>query len=182
MLELEVLRDVVKKMNMINIEYMLTGSLAMNFYAEPRMTRDIDIVIDIYKEDVRKLVDIFQKEYYISEKAVLESIKYNSSFNIIHNEKIMKIDFMIRKNNAYQITAFNRKEAIELDDFQVYIVSKEDLIIAKLIWAYDSTSEKQKRDIENILATDHDEEYLTKWLIKLELLDFFREFINERYI
>lgn len=179
MLELEVLRDVIEKLNVIDVEYMLTGSLAMNFYAEPRMTRDLDIVIDIYPEDVKKLVDIFQKEYYISENAVLESIKYNSSFNIIHNEKIMKIDFMVRKNEAYQIAAFNRKKTIELDGFQIDLISKEDLIISKLIWAHDSKSEKQKRDIQNLLNTDHDKDYLTKWLIKLELLDFFRDFIDE---
>ena len=30
---------------------MLTGSMAMNYYAEPRMTRDIDLVIALCPED-----------------------------------------------------------------------------------------------------------------------------------
>lgn len=44
--ELEILKLVCKKLDQANISYMLTGSLAANFYAIPRMTRDIDIVIE----------------------------------------------------------------------------------------------------------------------------------------
>lgn len=43
--ELDILFDVTKKLKKIGIDYMLTGSLAMNFYAEPRMTRDMDIIL-----------------------------------------------------------------------------------------------------------------------------------------
>ena len=31
---------------------MFTGSIAANFYATPRMTRDVDIVIELQKTDV----------------------------------------------------------------------------------------------------------------------------------
>jgi hypothetical protein len=30
---------------------MLTGSMAMNYYAQPRMTRDIDIVVELTPQD-----------------------------------------------------------------------------------------------------------------------------------
>ena len=42
--ELEVLKDVCSRLEREGIGYMLTGSMAMNYYAQPRMTRDIDIV------------------------------------------------------------------------------------------------------------------------------------------
>ena len=42
---LELLEEVCNKLEEINIPYMLSGSLAMNVYTVPRMTRDIDIVI-----------------------------------------------------------------------------------------------------------------------------------------
>lgn len=48
-IELDVLKIVCHKLNTGNIPYMLTGSFAANFYAVPRMTRDIDIVIEILK-------------------------------------------------------------------------------------------------------------------------------------
>jgi hypothetical protein len=43
--ELDILRDITKRFDEAGFDYMLTGSIALNYYAEPRMTRDIDIVV-----------------------------------------------------------------------------------------------------------------------------------------
>ena len=43
--ELDVLRDVSRRLETAGIKFMLTGSVAMNYYAQPRMTRDIDLVV-----------------------------------------------------------------------------------------------------------------------------------------
>ena len=57
--ETEVLKLVCKTLDESNIPYMLTGSFAANFYATPRMTRDIDLVIEIVT---------FARYYYAFEK------------------------------------------------------------------------------------------------------------------
>jgi hypothetical protein len=41
--ELQTLRDIISRLDASGIDYMLTGSLALNRYAQPRMTRDIDL-------------------------------------------------------------------------------------------------------------------------------------------
>src|SRR5258708_36986651 len=41
--ELEVLQDALARLERGGVAYMLTGSLALSYYAEPRMTRDIDV-------------------------------------------------------------------------------------------------------------------------------------------
>ena len=38
--ELDVLKDVCERLDRAGIAYMITGSVAMNYYAQPRMTRD----------------------------------------------------------------------------------------------------------------------------------------------
>jgi hypothetical protein len=38
-----VLRDVSTRLDAAELPFMLTGSLALNFYAQPRMTRDVDL-------------------------------------------------------------------------------------------------------------------------------------------
>jgi len=181
MLEIKILKDVVNKLENAKIKYMLTGSLAMNFYSIPRMTRDIDIVIHLVAHDIQTIVFLFQDDYYISENAVKEAFKYHSAFNIIHNQEIVKIDFIIRKNQEYRREEFERRKVVSLKDFRLYIVSVEDLIISKLIWAHDSKSFLQKQDIENLLKTDCDFDYLRKWLTKLNLINFFKEFMDARY-
>ena len=42
--ELAIIADIAKKFNALGIPYMLTGSIAMNYYVEPRMTWDINVV------------------------------------------------------------------------------------------------------------------------------------------
>jgi hypothetical protein len=49
--ELEVLRIVAERLEPAGIPYMLTGSMAANYYAVPRMTRDIDLVVELSPPD-----------------------------------------------------------------------------------------------------------------------------------
>lgn len=44
---LQFLQTVCQKLDSENIMYMVSGSLALNAYTVPRMTRDIDIVISL---------------------------------------------------------------------------------------------------------------------------------------
>ena len=39
--ELDILKDVCSRLERAGIDYMLTGSMAMNYYAQPHMTRDL---------------------------------------------------------------------------------------------------------------------------------------------
>lgn len=48
--ELDVLRIVSERLAAAGIRYMLTGSYAMAFYATPRMTRDLDLVVELGKQ------------------------------------------------------------------------------------------------------------------------------------
>lgn len=64
--ELDVLKDVTQKFEKLNFQYMLTGSLAMSYYAQPRMTRDIDLVVNIVPTMVENMESVFASDYYIS--------------------------------------------------------------------------------------------------------------------
>ena len=48
--EIDVIRDISEKIEELSIPFMLTGSMAMNYYAMPRMTLYIDIVLDLELE------------------------------------------------------------------------------------------------------------------------------------
>src|SRR5881275_3130894 len=135
---------------------MLTGSMAMNYYAQPRMTRDIDVVVAI-------------KPYYVSKETIRESIERESIFNLIHHQSVIKVDCIVRKQNEYRKVEFERRQKVSILDFTTYLVSKEDLIISKLFWAKDSHSEVQLGDVRNLLATGYDEGYLRRWTRQLGL-------------
>jgi hypothetical protein len=46
-----------------------------------------------------------------------------------------------------------------LSEFEVWVVSKEDLILSKLHWARESQSERQLADVENLIAAGCDTGY-----------------------
>ena len=51
---------VCARLERARIDYMLTGSMAMNFYAQPRMTRDIDLILAIGLPHVNDLLHLFE--------------------------------------------------------------------------------------------------------------------------
>jgi predicted nucleotidyltransferase len=173
MLELEIFRDVVKKLNSNNISYMISGSVAMMYYSIPRMTRDIDIVIKI--EDIEGFYNTFKDEYYIDIRTIQDAVKNRSMFNIIHLKEAMKIDFIIRKDTEYRKIEFERRKQVEIDGSKVFIVTIEDLIISKLLWSRDSRSDFQINDIKNLLKEKIDVYYLDKWVDRLGITGFYRE-------
>ncbi len=59
--ELDVLKTVVTKLDKAKIPYMITGSIASNFYSIPRMTRDIDMIVEIKLSDTKKYMNFLKK-------------------------------------------------------------------------------------------------------------------------
>jgi len=72
--EIDLVRDVSRKLDHAGIGYMVTGSMAMNYYAIPRMTRDIDVVVAIGPQDVERMASVFEPDYYLSKESIRESI------------------------------------------------------------------------------------------------------------
>ena len=177
--QLDILRDVTNRFDKAEILYMLTGSFALNYYAEPRMTRDIDVVVALAPKDADAVVALFENDYYVPRNALVRAIADQSLFNIIHSQSIFKVDCIIRKNTEYRRLEFERRQQVEVDDIKVWIVSKEDLIISKLLWAKDSHSDFQLRDVRNLLKSGYDAGYLQTWTRKLDVDDLLRECLDE---
>lgn len=179
--ELEVLKTVAEALDKAGISYMLTGSLATNYYSVPRMTRDIDIVIELRPNDVEKLHDLFKDAFYIDKNMIKDAISHEGMFNIIHNESVIKIDFIIRKDSEYRELEFERKKKVKIEETEMWITSAEDMILSKLSWAKDSHSEMQMKDVRNMInyVKDLDMEYIKVWLGKLGLQQIYNEALNE---
>jgi len=175
--EFAVLKTIVKKLNKIKIPYMLSGSVAMNYYCIPRMTRDIDIVIEL--NDAEIFYQIFKQDFYVDLETVKNSISEKSMFNIIHLKEIIKIDFIIRKDSNYRRTEFRRKKKIKINSIEIFIVSIEDLILSKLVWAKDSYSEIQLKDVKNLIREKVDLKYIKKWASCLQIESLLEEVLNE---
>ena len=163
--ELEVVKEVVQRLDKGAIAYMITGSTAANFYTVPRMTRDIDIVVELLERDVERFIRLFENDYYLEPETVQGAVKNKSMFNLIHDEYIIKIDFVVRKDSPYRAREFSRRKKVALDNQDLYLVSPEDLILSKLEWAKDSRPEVQLSNVRNLSrdVKGLNRRYLTRW-------------------
>lgn len=84
---------------------------------------------------------------------------------------ISELDLLLEVARRLEEAEFARRRRIEIAGRSLWIVSKEDLILSKLDWARQSQSERQLSDVENLLATEADMEYLKTWSQKLNLTD-----------
>ncbi len=175
--ELEVLKQVAQRLEASGIPYMITGSMAANLYTSPRTTRDIDIVVELLERDLNKFISLFESDYYLDAETVREAVKSEAMFNLIHNEYIVKVDFVVRKDTLYRRREFARRKKITVDDRDLYVVSPEDLILSKLEWAKDSRSEVQMNDVRNLLKSVKrlNRGYLIRWAKALGVEALYRE-------
>lgn len=181
----DVLGDFTKRLDKIGIEYMLVGSMALVHYAKPRTTVDIDIVVKILPENIDKFIAEFENNYYIPIGRAKQAVRQKGMFNILNNQTILKIDCVVLKENEFEINAFSRRQKVDYSgDFDVWIISKEDLILSKLNWAKNTKSERQMLDVASIIRHDFDKEYVEKWAKQLGvedlLLDCF-ELLKKNY-
>jgi|SRR5258706_6656108 hypothetical protein len=179
--ELEVLQDALARLEREGVATMLTGSLALSYYAEPRMTRDIDLVVECAGHDPKQLVALFEPSYYISEADVARALADRSMFNVFHLDKLVKLDLIVRKEERFRVHEFERRVRVRLAGFDAWIATREDLILSKLVWAGPSGSELQLRDVRALLAGGADLGYLRRWATDLGVADLLEKCLDERH-
>ncbi|GAX61738.1 hypothetical protein SCALIN_C27_0133 [Candidatus Scalindua japonica] len=175
--QLEFMMLIASRLDSASIPYMITGSMAMAIYSMPRMTRDIDLVVEVKPTDVDKIVDLFLEDCYISQDSVTQAVNTHGMFNIIHNDWMVKADFIIRKNEVYRKEEFSRRQKINLENMTISVVAAEDLILSKLVWGKRSQSELQFQDVCQMITTvsELDWKYLQNWAEVLKVNDLLRK-------
>jgi hypothetical protein len=78
--ELEVLTIVAGRLEAAGIAYMVTGSFAANYYAVPRMTRDIDLVVELSVGDADRFCALFEGDFYLDRDVVRAAIIDRGAF------------------------------------------------------------------------------------------------------
>jgi len=172
---IETMRDFIAKVDDLGIDYMVTGSYAMGAYGEIRMTRDVDVIVQLAKKYIKPFVDRFKDEYYVNEDSIRRAIDRKSMFNIVSQEHGGKIDCIIQKDTEFAHTSFARRYRENVAGVEFWTTTKEDLIIAKLDWAKDTGSEMQIRDIANLTASEYDSDYVSDWIMRLDLGEIWKE-------
>ena len=178
----EVLKIVAEKLENCGIAYMIVGSFASNIHGKPRTTHDADMVIEIDELRLEKFVRALGNDFYFDVESAKDAIRSAFMCNALHYDTGFKIDFFIRKNEAFALSEFARREINDLLEHPCWFATAEDTILAKLEWSKMGESERQFNDAVNIAkvqGTNLDFNYLQRWAADLQIENLLNRLLKE---
>ena len=133
------------------LEYFVTGSVAAIAYGEPRMTRDLDLVLELPWRRVDVLTAAFppDKFYCPPEEVMVEEARRDSRghINLIHHATGFKADLYLRGQDPLHAWAMARRRRLSLPEGRLWVAPPEYVIVRKLEFYREGRSEKHLRDI-----------------------------------
>ena len=142
----EEFRQLVMELEKHEVRYALVGGVAMAFYAEPRFTRDIDILVDF--EDYQKAKTVLEKDGYFESAAPWTfrnvAIELHRFLKVTPEDEMM-IDILVAKDENVRRIIQDAVQA-ESEEGKVRLANKKDLV-----WLKRSRGSKQDQaDIETL--------------------------------
>ncbi|NMB92260.1 MAG: nucleotidyltransferase family protein [Parcubacteria group bacterium] len=180
----ELLVEVVKILEKLNLSYCITGGFAVSVWGRPRATFDIDIVVQLKQAQSFKLISLlrnFSEAGYIDEETVSKAIRQEGEFNFIHPETGLKVDFWVIAKDPVGLKEIKRAIPQTFNGQVIYFISPEDLLLSKLRWYKLSNSEKHLEDARSILKIMKgklDKKYIRTEVSKQDILDIWQKLIN----
>jgi hypothetical protein len=168
------LKRVVSILDKLRIPYLITGSLASSAQGDPRLTHDIDLVIEISQNSVQEFLLNFPLDsFYYDLSAARDAIQKRSMFNLIDSRQGQKVDFYILPFDDYEQVRFGRRIKESIADSAMYMTAPEDTIISKLRWCNKSNfSQKHFTDATAVYMCQKeilDMAYIGEWTARLGL-------------
>ena len=173
----DLLAKVVSALNTAGVPHMVTGSFASTFHGEPRMTRDIDLVIDPDKTSISLFVEQFDTDIFYIDNAVTATAR-RDMFNVVDVTTGWKVDLIIRKDRPFSSEEFGRRIPVVISGVETFVASVEDAILSKLELSKTPGSDHKLRDVIAMIQIQRatlDLEYLEHWAGELGVTEQLRK-------
>jgi hypothetical protein len=170
--EKELLVDCLQRLNVSGISYMLTGSMASNYWGIPRTTHDLDFVLVMQQTDVPRLLDAFRNGFFLQPESIRQAFQPPHQFNAIDESSALKVDFWLLADNEFEMNAFARRGQAALFGVPAWIATAEDVILHKLYWNRLAPSQRQLGDAAGVYVVQVnslDLGYLHQWAATLRV-------------
>jgi hypothetical protein len=149
-----------KRLNALGVPYMVSGSVAVILYGEPRLTHDVDLVVMLNREHISRLPEVFPpEEFYCPpiDVIVVEAAReQRGHFNIIHHETGFKADVYLSGRDPLHAWGLARSRQLEVEGQVIVVAPPEYVIVRKLEYYREGSSDKHLRDIRSMLDTSPD--------------------------
>ena len=145
---------------------MVTGSVVSIAKGEPRLTLDVDFVIELNDKNSKQITQCFPEDsYYCPPIEVIQNAATSSTgnFYVIHHDSGMKADFFVSGKGPLHEWGLTNKTRCAFGDLEFWIAPSEYVIIRKLEYFKEGGSSKHLRDIYGLVKIDDTIDM--KWLL-----------------
>lgn len=170
MTEQELLVDCLQRLNRLSAAYMLTGSMASNYWGLPRTTHDIDFVVHFPPAYAPQFSAAFADGFGIDEFAIRQAYNPPYQFNAIDTRSAIKVDFWMLRPDPFEENAFSRRVKKHAFGEEASLATAEDVILHKLRWNAITPSQRQLNDAAGVVIVQGaalDLDYLRTWALKI---------------
>ncbi len=146
--------------NASRVDYLIIGGVAVGIWGDIRVTEDLDLLISLLRRNIRIILkEAKSSGFSFKEKAVLNQAKEVGVFKIFYEN--YHLDFLIT-SIGLEKSALKRKQKVIIFDREVFVPTKEDLLLLKII----AGRPKDILDAESIVNRQKgrlDIKYLETW-------------------
>lgn len=144
-----------QRLNKLGLPYMVSGSVAAMYYGEPRLTHDIDIVLELRRGDIERFAAAFPGEaFYCPPTEVIrleQAREERGHFNLIHHDTGFKADLYLARNDALHRWGLANTRVVTFRGERISLAPPEYVILRKLQFYREGESQKHLRDIHRML-------------------------------
>jgi hypothetical protein len=149
------------------------------YYGEPRLTNDIDVVVQLPPARIGDFWHEFPSpELYLDEQSVRDAAASHGQCNLIHPASGLEVDFMIPADSPFERSRFDRAvRARPGPDSEATFAAPEEVIIKKLEYYAAGGSEKHLRDIAGVLKISLERVnrgYVARWAAQLGVAEVWK--------
>jgi hypothetical protein len=170
------------RLERVGVRYVVTGSVASIAYGEPRMTHDVDIVVELSAKQAPALEGLFPlEEFYFPplEVVLAEAARaQRGHFNIIHHETGFKADIYLVGRDPLHRWALEHARRLAVGTASVNLAPPEYVILRKLEFYREGGSAKHVRDIRGMLdlsTSTIDYAFIDAWAKRLGVAEQWEE-------
>ena len=160
------------------VPYLLTGSFAASAHGFLRTTHDFDFVIDPDSDTLQSFLDrLSPDDYDVDAGAAKDALARRTMFNVIDQATQWKFDLIVSPRDDFALNQFDRRGRVVIAGNEVWVASAEDVVVSKLVWARQGSSERQLRDVGGVVAVQGealDRAYVETWAKRLGVDDLWR--------
>ena len=118
-------KDFIRCLNSNEVRYLLVGGWAVGMYGNPRATKDIDFLVANDSDNLEKL----QKALLDFGAPPADMEHFMESGHVIRiGSSPIQIDIINKATGIDINECYSRKETIKVEDIDVFVISKDDLV------------------------------------------------------